>query len=103
MADNQDLRKHCISDAELSELADRGKAEVAKMLWFVIGVFLGSVIPAVKVLGRLGNPAVAIPWLDLFVFSLCVCSFILVFTTGLIFYARWGRRLDKIAQIRDRP
>ena len=95
MADNQDLRKHCISDAELSELADRGKAEVAKMLWFVIGVFLGSVIPAVK--------EVAIPWLDLFVFSLCVCSFILVFTTGLIFYARWGRRLDKIAQIRDRP
>ena len=89
---------HWITDAELDQLTELRKDNVVEIFWGVLGIFLGSIVPAIERLPKLGNSNNPIGAVDLLI--LVICGVALVVTLVMAFF--WYKRSDKAALLADK-
>ncbi|UVC08680.1 hypothetical protein IHQ71_26725 [Rhizobium sp. TH2] len=94
--------EHWISDMELNQLSELRKDHVVEIFWGTLGIFLGSIVPAMEKLPKLGNAQNPIGSQDLAVLLICCVSLLLTIIMGFFWFQRTNDANDLGAKIRSR-
>lgn len=94
--------EHWISDMDLDQLKELRKDNVIEIFWGVLGIFLGSILPALEKLPKIGNAASPIGPLDLIVLLFCLVSLALTVILAFFWRQRAKGAADIVEKIRNR-
>lgn len=94
---------HYITDDQLTELSNMRAEPVMEICLASIGVFFGSVIPAVEQVSRFNSASQSMGIVGLLTICLTACSFAIAIVTGWLWHKRHERHKDLAATIRSRP
>lgn len=67
------------------------KDNVVEIFWGVLGIFLGSVIPALERVSKIGNPKATVELIDMAVLLICGVSFVVTLVMAFFWYQRSGK------------
>lgn len=94
---------HYITDAELDGLGEMKKEPVMEICLCAIGAFLGSLVPAIQQLGKLGDRANPLDGVGFATLVVAVSALAIAAVTGWLSYRRRGTHRDLVTTIRARP
>lgn len=99
---NDNVVEHWISDGELGQLTELRKDNVVEIFWGVLGIFVGSLAPALERFAKIGNSADPVGAIDFLVVCTCVVSLVLTIVMAVFWWQRSSRSESIADTIRNR-
>lgn len=93
---------HYITDSELEKLGDMRKEPIMEICLASVGVFFGSIIPAVEGLIRFGDIESPITWVDMLSVFLAIFSLSSGALSAFLWRTRSGSHKDLLKVIKGR-
>lgn len=100
---DQETLDHWITDGELDQLSELRKDYVVELFWGFLGIALGSALPAILLLGKIGARNETMEISDIATICTFFVFLILTVVMGLFWFQRSKRATDLTNKIRNRP